>query len=179
MKKSNVIISAIVVILFILNVFLLYFYYSEIAYPIEDPAKFIETDESLKDAAVIKVFNDEYPILSDYQGYLLETNDGNQKLILFCKFSYLDRYQVVWETNVPSSRPCTVTIDFYGKSSDFTLDENNVFQHLEFKDGAFLNVAPNDLMLMPVIGLAVFGGEAAIVYGIYALISKKKVKAVV
>lgn len=174
MKKSNIIIPVILIILLVLNAFLLYFYYSEIAYPIENPAIFVESDESLKDSTIIKVFNDEYPIWEDYQGYLLETSNGNQKLILFCKFSYLDRYQVVWETDVPSTRPCTVTIDFYGKTYDFVLDENQKFQRLDTS----INVAPNDLMLMPVIGLAVFGAEAAIAYGIYVLISKKKAKAV-
>lgn len=173
MKKSNIIISVILLILLVLNAFLLYFYYNEIAYPIENPAIFVESDESLKDSTIIKVFNDEYPILDAYQGYLLETNNGNQKLIVFCKFSFLDRYQVVWETDVPSKRPCTVTIDFYGKSYDFVLDENQNFQKLDTS----INIAPNDLLLMPVIGLAVFGAEAAITYGIYVLINKKKAKA--
>lgn len=178
MKKSAVITSIILIILLILQGFLLYFYYSEIAYPIENPAIFVESDESLKDMTIIKEFNDEYPIRNNYRGYLLETDNGSQKLIVFCKFSYLDRYQVVWETDVPNTRPCTVTIDFYGKSYDFTLDESNVFQKLEFKKGVYLDVAPNDLLLMPIIGMAIFGAEAAITYGIYVLISKKKAKAV-
>lgn len=176
MKKSNLAVYVIAIVLLILNIPLLYFYYSEIAYPIENPANFAEVDERLKDATIIKEFNDEYPILSDYQGYLLETNNGNQKLIVFCRFSYMDRYQVVWETDVPNTRPCTVTIDFYGKSYDFTLDESNVFQRLELQNGSFLDIAPNDLLFMPLIGLAVYGAEVGIAYGIYVLITKKKAK---
>ena len=178
MKKSTLITTVILALLLVLNVFLLSFYYREIAYPIEDPAEYIASEEDLKDASVLKDFSDEYPIRSsDYRCYLLEKADGSQKLILFCKFRYMDQYQVVWETDVPSERPCTVTIDFYGKSSDFVLDETQTFQKQTFPGpGAFLNIAPNDLMLMPVIGWVVFGAEAAIAYGVYALIRKKKAK---
>lgn len=178
MKNSNVSVFVIAILLLVLTVPLMYFYYSAIAYPIEDPAIFVESEESLKDLTIIKEFN-EYPIWDAYRGYLLETDEGDQKLIVFCKFNYLDQYQVVWETDVPNTRPCTVTIDFYGKSYDFTLDENDVFQELDFRKGAYLDVAPNDLMFMPAVGFIILGGEAAIAYGIYVLITKKKEKAVV
>ena len=173
MKKSNVILAVVIVLLLALDVFTLCFYYREIAYPIENPAEFIATEEGLKDATVLKDFGVEYPIRSsDYRCYLLEKADGSQKLILFCKFSYMDRYQVVWETEVPAQRPCTVPISFYGKTYDFVLDENQEFQKL-----IGLNMAPNDLIMMPVIGLVVFAAEAAIAYGFYALFAKKKARA--
>ena len=174
MKKSNVILAVVIVLLLVLDVFTLCFYYQEIAYPIENPAEFIATEESLKDATVLKDFGEEYPIRSsDYRCYLLEKADGSQMLILFCKFSYMDRYQVVWETEVPAQRPCTVPISFYGKTYDFVLDENQEFQKLSIG----IDMAPNDLIFMPVIGLVVFAAEAAIAYGIYALFAKKKARA--
>ena len=101
----------------------------------------------------------------------MEKLNGQQVLISH----YLEQYQIVWETDVPNTRPCTVTIDFYGKSYDFTLDENQEFRKLDIS----LNVAPNDLMFMPAVGFIILGGEAAIAYGIYVLITKKKEKAVV
>lgn len=173
MKKSEVIVLIIVIFMLVFNGFAMFSYYNEIAYPISNPTNFEEINEDFENCVIVKEYEREF---YDVPSYLIETRDGNQKLLVLDKFPYLDKYQLVCETDVPNTRPCTISIDFLGKEYDFTIDEENELRFNRTNENTILDIASPVFLLMPIIYFSLCAIEAGVGYLLYVMVLKKKSK---